>query len=85
MIWTVFFTTACMKTDGTTTRGIGAEEFFGPHDIVEARRKAATYGSNILAMIPGSHINKTFLFDREYENGREPIKYNAVCGVISAG
>ena len=84
MIWTVFFTTACMKPGGTTTRGVGVEEFFGPHSVTEARKQASTYGSVILAMIPGSHVNKTYLFDREYENGQKPITYHGRSGV-SAG
>lgn len=75
MIWTVFFTTVSLGSDGISERSIAAEEFFGPHDIQEARAAASTYGSTILAMIPGSHLNKTYLFDRGYEGGKKPIKY----------
>jgi hypothetical protein len=83
MIWTVFFTTACIGPDGISHQGIGAEEFFGPHDITEARKAASTYGSTILAMVPGSHVNKTYLFDREYEHGRKPVSYQGRSGTTA--
>ena len=84
MIWTVFFTTACAGSDGNFTQGIGVEEMFSSHDITVARKEASRYGTGILAMIPGSHINKTYLFDRAYESGQEPVSYHALCGDVSA-
>ena len=72
MIWTVFFTTACMGADGLSERGIGAEEFFGPHDIAAARAVASEYGSHILAMIPGSHVAKTYLLTESTKVGENP-------------
>tara|TARA_R110002020_G_scaffold43230_1_gene125896 strand:+ start:2749 stop:2970 length:222 start_codon:yes stop_codon:yes gene_type:complete len=72
-----------MGADGLSERGIGAEEFFGPHDIAAARAVASEYGSHILAMIPGSHVAKTYLFDREYESGRKPISYQGRSGTTA--
>lgn len=43
----------------------------GPKDAaLYAREK---FGEQVVAMIPGNHMKKTYLFSDSYENGRSPI------------
>ena len=70
MWWTVFYMAS--RAEGGSS--ICVDEMLGPKDMLDARCTAGVkYGTEILAMIPGCHMEKSYLFTRHYEDGRKPF------------
>jgi len=74
MPWTVIYQASLQGGESTVAVG----EISSSHDIKIAREEAGKrFGTIIMAMIPGFHMDKTYIFDRWFENGHEPVKmYN---------
>ena len=75
MLWTVIYEGALQAGEGST---VAVGEMSSSHDIKIARKDAGRrFGTEIIAMIPGFHMEKTYIFDSWYENRQEPISaYN---------
>jgi hypothetical protein len=73
--WTVLYRAVLQDGEGSTA-AVG--EMRSSRDIAVARKDAdIKFGKEIIAMIPGLHMEKTYLFDHWHEDGAEPISvYN---------
>ena len=74
MPWTVIYRASLQGGESTVAVG----EMSSSHDIKTARVAAEQrFGTCIMAMVPGFHMEKTYIFDKWFEDGREPVKlYN---------
>tara|TARA_Y100001973_G_C5171642_1_gene319426 strand:- start:585 stop:848 length:264 start_codon:yes stop_codon:yes gene_type:complete len=71
MPWTVIYM-ASLAPDGDPCVAVG--EISSSPDIKIARVDAEQrFGTSIMAMIPGFHMEKTYIFDKWFADGREPL------------
>lgn len=69
--WTVIYMAALQGGEGST---VAVGEMRSSPDIKVARVCAdQRFGTSVLAMIPGFHMDKTYIFDKWYEHGKEPV------------
>lgn len=69
--WTVLY-----LWDNKDVPCIGVGEIDAPHGIEEAKKHAERefeFVGEVVTMIPGCHMNKTYLFTEMFENGNRPF------------
>tara|TARA_R100000664_G_scaffold19812_1_gene29006 strand:+ start:12788 stop:13033 length:246 start_codon:yes stop_codon:yes gene_type:complete len=67
--WTVFY-----LWDNRETSCVAVGEISAPHSIKAAKAVAEEeFVGEVITMIPGCHMKKTYLFTKEFENGTVPF------------
>ena len=68
--WTVMY----LWRDAQESSRVGVGEVSAPHGAEDAASYAREkFGEEIVAMIPGSHMKKTYIFSDAHESGNSPF------------